>query len=573
MDELHYQIDLLTALNRKLKEKETMYQLICDSSQNAFICFDFLDNHIEVLGNWDNFFKFTLEEAKDLYVIIDCIEDDYMPSMKELLFLEKTGKTSDSKECCLADHKTWLEIGVSVTYDEEAHRPLKKTIRIKNITHEKSQRDELMYMAYYDGLTGLYNRNKFVRILSDWIEKATNDEIISVMFVDIDGFRKINDGMGMIVGDELVQQFGQFLNDFNSENLVVSHFTSDIFCIAIFDPCGSRSVEYIYDAIEDRIAKPFLLSNRRELTITVSYGVAEYPEAATTSVELINYAEIVMFRSKKMGKGSIQYYNAQILEEFLENVVIEHKLKEAIALKSFYLCFQPQYSVKSHALRGIEALIRWRDLDGNMVSPSVFVPIAEKNSLIIPIGDWVIEESIRCYAEWKRRYRYSFILSINISAIQYKKRDFVPKLLSVLKKYNVESKDIELEITESILIEDFDDVIQKMLTLRDYGIHVSLDDFGTAFSSLAYLKVLPINTLKIDKSFVDTIVQDNPSKVIVEAIISIAHKLGYETIAEGVETREQYDYLKEIGCSTIQGFLLGKPKTVEEMEALLSREK
>jgi len=572
VDELHYQIDLLTALNRKLKEKETMYQLICDSSQNAFIFFDFSDNHIEVLGSWDSFFKFFLEEPKDLYVVIDCIEDAYMLPMKELLFLEKTGKKDDSGECCLADHKTWLEIGVSVIYDEE-QKPFKKTIRIKNITHEKSQKDELMYMAYYDGLTGLYNRNKFVRILSDWIIKATNNEIISVMFVDIDGFRKINDGMGMIVGDELVQLFGQFLNEFNSENVIVSHFTSDIFCIAIFDPCGSRSVEYIYNAIEDRIANPFLLSDRRELTMTVSYGVAEYPEAATTAVELINYAEIVMFRSKEVGKGSIQYFNAQILEDFLQNVVIEHKLKEAIAMQSFYLCFQPQYSVKTHALRGIEALIRWKDLEGNLVNPSVFIPIAEKNNLIIPIGDWVIEESVRCYAEWKKRYRYAFMLSINISAIQYKKRDFVSKLLNVLKKYNVESKDIELEITESILIEDFDDVVQKMLTLRDYGIHVSLDDFGTAFSSLAYLKVLPINTLKIDKSFIDTIVQDNPSKVIVEAIISMAQKLGYETIAEGVETREQYDYLKEIGCRTIQGFLLGKPKTIEEMEALLSREK
>ena len=572
MDELHYQIDLLTALNRKLKEKETMYQLICDSSPNAFIFFDFLDNHIEVLGSWDSFFKFALEEPKDLYVIIDCIEDSYMMSMKELLFLEKTGKTDDLGECRLADHKTWLEISVNVIYDDEK-KPSKKTIRIKNITHEKSQKDELMYMAYYDGLTGLYSRNKFVRILSDCIEKATNNEIISVMFVDIDGFRKINDGMGMIIGDELVQIFGQFLNDFNSENVIVSHFTSDIFCIAIFDPCGSRSVDYIYNAIEDRIAKPFILSDRRELTITVSYGVAEYPEAATTSVDLINYAEIVMFRSKKIGKGSIQYYNAEILEDFLQNVDLEHRLKEAIAMESFYMCFQPQYSVKTHALRGIEALIRWKDLEGNMINPSLFIPVAEKNNLIIPIGDWVIEESIRCYAEWKRRYRYSFILSINISAIQYKKRDFVSKLLSVLKKYNVESKDIELEITESILIEDFEDVVQKMLTLRDYGIHVSLDDFGTAFSSLAYLKVLPINALKIDKSFIDTIVQDSPSKVIVEAIISMAQKLGYETIAEGVETREQYDYLKEIGCSTIQGYLLGRPKTIEEMEALLSREK
>lgn len=573
MDELHYQIDLLTALNKKLRNKDAMYQLMCDSSKNAFIFYDFSDNHIEVLGKWSSFFNFPLEEEKDLLVVVDCIKEEYMSTVKGLLFLEKTGMTEQKEECLLADNKTWLEFLVNVQYDNETKKPVQKSIRITNITHDKAQKDELMYMAYYDSLTGLYNRNKFVGILSDWIEKATNNEIISVMFVDIDDFRKINDGMGMIVGDELVQLFGQFLKDFSTDNVIVSHFTSDIFCIAIFDPCGTRSVEHIYSAIEERIAKPFMLSDRRELTMTVSYGVAEYPEAATVAVELINYAEIVMFRSKKLGKGSIQYFNIQILNDFLENVVIEHKLKEAIAAKRFSMCFQPQYETGKHTLRGVEALIRWKELDGTTISPSVFIPIAEKNNLIIPIGDWVIEESIKTYAAWRKKYRYSFMLSINISPIQYKKRDFVPKLLSVLKKYQVDCKDIELEITESVLIEDFEDVVHKMEMLREYGIRVSLDDFGTGFSSLSYLKGLPIHTLKIDKSFINTITVDHQSKIIVEAIIFIAQKLGYETIAEGVETKEQYDYLQGIECNTIQGFLIGKPKTYEEMEALLSGSK
>ncbi len=570
VDELHYQIDLLTALNQKLQDKDKMYQLICESSNNAYIFYNFEENHIEVLGNWKRFFNFNVEDAKDLLIVLDCIRQEDMIPVKELLFLEKSNVTKKTLECGLADNKTWLEIETNVFYERE--RPINKTICIKNITHIKSQRDELMYMAYYDTLTGLYNRNNFVRLLTDWINKAHKNEIISVMFVDIDDFRKINDGMGMIVGDELVQLFAQFLNDFNSENIIVSHFTSDIFCIAILDPCGTRSVEYIYHTIQERIAKPFLLSDRRELTISVSYGVAEYPEAATTAVELINYAEIVMFRSKVNGKGSIHYFNANILNDFLENVILEHKLKEAVNLCSFFLCFQPQYATKTHVLRGVEALIRWRDTEGNLVSPAIFIPIAEKNNLIIPIGDWVIDESLRIYAEWKRKYHYSFTLSINISPVQYKKKDFIPKLLNALKKYDVACNDVELEITESVLIVEFEDVVQKMLTLRDYGVKVSLDDFGTGFSSLSYLKGLPINTLKIDKSFIDTIVLDSASKIIVDTIVSMAKKLGYETIAEGVETREQYEYLKLIECDVIQGFLIGKPKTVDEMEALLNKQ-
>ena len=571
MDELHYQIDLLTALNQKLKDNEKMYQLICDSSENAFIFYDFLENHIEVMGNWDSFFNFKMEDSKDFLVIVDCVREEDMVAVNEVLYLEKSGELQRVQECCLADNKTWLEFDVNIEYSD-LETPVSKTIRIKNITNNRARRDELEYMAYYDTLTGLYNRNNFVRILSEWLAKADKNEVISVMFVDIDDFRKINDGMGMIVGDELIQLFGQFLGELSSESVIVSHFTSDIFCIAINDPCGQRSIENIYNTIQERITKPFLLTDRRELTMSVTYGVAEYPEAATSAVELINYAEIVMFRSKSNGKGSIQYFNSEILNDFLENVVIEHKLKEAMGMNCFFLCYQPQYCTKTHILRGVEALMRWRDIDGNIISPTVFIPIAEKNNLIIPIGDWVINESLKTYAEWKAKYHYSFKLSINISAIQYKRKDFVSKLLNALKKYKVDSNDVELEITESVLIEDFDDVIQKMIMLRDYGIAVSLDDFGTGFSSLSYLKGLPINTLKIDKSFVDTIMKDEPSRIIVESIISMAQRLGYETIAEGVETKEQYEYLKSIDCDTIQGFLIGKPKTNEEMEILLSKQ-
>ncbi len=276
-----------------------------------------------------------------------------------------------------------------------------------------------------------------------------------------------------------------------------------------------------------------------------------------------------MFKEKGNGKDAIKYFDAPILNEFLQNVNIETKLKGAVFEQNFTMNFQPQYYVKDKKLRGVEALIRWRDNDGRMISPPVFIPIAEKNGTIVPIGTWVIEESIRTFVDWKRQFDCHVILSLNISAIQYMREDFIDSILSVIKKYDVDPTELELEITESVLIENFKDVMEKHHILRDFGIRISLDDFGTGYSSLSYLKGLPIDTLKIDKSFIDTIVNDENTRVITESIIYMVKKLGFETIAEGVESKEQFEYLKEIGCDCIQGYLLGKPMPGEEIKQLL----
>ena len=206
-----------------------------------------------------------------------------------------------------------------------------------------------------------------------------------------------------------------------------------------------------------------------------------------------------------------------------------------------------------------------------MISPAVFIPIAEKNGTIIPIGNWVIDESIKIFSQWKSSYGTDMILSLNISAIQYNREDFVDTILGSLKKYQLDPRALELEITESVFIENFKEVTEKLHLLRDYGIRISLDYFGTGYSSLSYLKGLPIDTLKIDKSFIDTITVDENTRVITETIIFMAKKLGYETIAEGVEEQEQFQYLEMLGCDCIQGFLLGRPSSVEEIEHLLLR--
>ncbi len=569
MDELRYQVDLLKAMNQKLSSRDKMFRLVCDTFHNAFLYFSFEKKEIVTLGNWDELFSFRIREIKDLPLLYDELQEQYMIPVRDVLFLEKTGKERSSVECCLKDGRRWLELETRVSYDEEGS-PTDKIVCIRDITKFKQQNDELQYMAYYDELTGLYNRNYFVKLLGEFLRKAEEEQsIVSVLFIDIDDFRKINDGMGMVVGDEVVQQYGQFLGTFSGEKCIVCHMNSDIYCMAIYDPCGSRSVEHVHKTIMERVKQGFVLSNGVDIRLTVSIGVAEYPEASKSALELINCAEIVMFKAKSAGKASIQYFDAPILQDFLQTVSIENKLKEAVFNKNFCLHFQPQYYTKTGELRGVEALIRWKDEENHMISPAVFIPIAEKNGAIIPIGKWVIEESIRHYAEWKRKYRIPMVMSINISAIQYKRKDFVTKLLEILKKYEVKPNEIELEITESILIEDFAEVKDKLLLLRDYGLKISLDDFGTGFSSLSYLNGLPIDTLKIDKSFIDKVGKDESTRIITESIIAMVNKLGYESVAEGVETEDQFAYLKRIGCDIIQGYLLGKPMPADEIEQML----
>ena len=572
MEELRYQVDLLSAKNQRLENEERMYRLICSTSSCALIYVNLVDGYTKTLGNWEGFFPdIVIHDANDFAKLYSKVEEKYVLPFRNLLFLENMQMTESSESFKMNDGRTWLECEVNIIYDHK-DTPTDKVIRFKDISKLKNQNDELTYMAYYDVLTGLYNRNYFVRLLADFVRKAEEENnIVSVMFVDIDDFSKVNDGYGMIVGDEVVQQLGQFLGDFSSDRVLVSHFNADIYCIAIYEPTEYRSVEFLYQTIKERTKQPFHLSDGQDVKLTVSVGVAEYPEAAQNTLELINCAEIVMFKAKKKGKDSIQYFDAAILNDFLNNIAIETKLKEAVFTQNFTMNFQPQYFTENKRLRGVEALIRWRDSDGKMISPAVFIPIAEKNGTIIPIGNWVIDESIKIFSQWKSSYGTDMILSLNISAIQYNREDFVDTILESLKKYEMDPKALELEITESVFVENFKEVTEKLHLLRDYGIRISLDDFGTGYSSLSYLKGLPIDTLKIDKSFIDTITVDENTRVITETIIFMAKKLGYETIAEGVEEQEQLQYLEKLGCDCIQGFLLGRPSSVEEMEHLLLR--
>ena len=572
MEEKNYQLDLLKAQNAQLSRSEHIYKLICESSDYGFIYQSLGGEELLTFGSFKSMFGMELHRLRDIEDLLDKFTEEDKKPVRDTLFPESTGRDYSTCEWRSSNGHVWYRIVTRIVPDDSDPFCRDKIVSILNITREKAQHSDLLYMAYYDTTTGIYNRNYFVSLLTEFISRADESKCrVSLLMIDIDDFKKINDVQGIIVGDELLQQFGFWLKGrMIKDRIICSHINNDIFCVAIYDATGQYSVENFYNDLKKRLSDSFHMSTGQDITITASVGVAEYPDAGGSALDIINCADIVVYNCKKMGKNILQYFEAPILDDFLKNVDIENKLKEAVFHNNFMMYYQPMYHGRTRQLRGVEALVRWKDDSGKMIPPSVFIPIAEKNGLIDHIGTFVVEESIRQYRTWSDYYNMQFKMSINISALQYKKDDFVDSIMAVIDKYGVDPSDIELEITESILIDDFDSVTTKLTRLRNLGVGISLDDFGTGYSSLSYLKKFPIDTLKVDKSFIDTVLDDASTRIITESILNMSHAMGFETVAEGVENERQFSYLVNAGCDVIQGFYLGKPLPSEKVDELLS---
>ena len=568
MNDLQYQFDLLKAMNKKIVESEHMYKLIVERASLSFIYYSVEKNKYYSMGNFRNLFGFEVNNTGDLERFFSFFDASKESRLREVFFSESYSANEEAIDILDSVGKRWFRVVCSKIYEGEVLTD--KVVKIIDITKDMSRSEELLYMAYYDSLTGIYNRNYFITLLDGFISDAKEKgDRVAIITIDIDDFKKVNDGLGMIIGDEFLQQFGSYIKEFQNDRVIVSHLSNDIFGIGIYNPLGDYAVSGYINRIRNRLKEPFKMSTGQEVSVSVSFSVYEYPEAAASALSLINCGDIAMFRAKSLGNDQLVYFDAKMLDDFMSNVSLENKLSDAVMHHRFEVYFQPQYHADSQKLRGMEALLRWKDEEKGFIPPSVFIPIAEKNGAIIPIGNYVLERSIKQYAEWKEKYDLDFTMSINISAVQYKRDDFVENVIELIKRYNVDPQYIELEITESILIDDFEAVTKKLRELRDFGLKISLDDFGTGYSSLSYLMRMPIDTLKIDKSFVDSVLSDNSTRIILDSILDMSQNMGFESIAEGVESENQYNYLFGKGCDVIQGFYLGKPQPAGEITKML----
>ena len=439
-------------------------------------------------------------------------------------------------------------------------------VNIENITKEREHSKKLLDTAYIDILTGLYNRNKFLDDIADLTAQAQfNGTKLGLLLIDIDNMKIINDYNGHTAGDEVLKKSAEILKRFSKNIIKAYRFGGDEFLLAIKNCSSMDSITNVCDT--------FFESFNSE-QIKFSGGIAVYPDDSEEPEDLLRFTDIAMRRAKKDGKNRITNFKPEMQRVFIQKLNMQAKMSAALLNSDFYLVYQPQFDIKTGDLRGFEALMRWHDKELGDIGPAIFIPLAEETGMILEIGDWVLNTAFCTLKNWQQKYSFKGIMSINISPIQLKQPNFIENIRNLLIKYNLNPDAVEIEITEGIMIENMNEAIEKLNSLKNIGLRISLDDFGTGYSSLSYLQVLPLNTLKIDKSFITGITEKNGIQAnITNSIITMVTKMGLQTIAEGVEKNEQLQILKEFNCHIVQGFLRGKPMLEQNCAAYLGGKK
>lgn len=431
--------------------------------------------------------------------------------------------------------------------------------QLKNI---QQLNEQLLFAAYHDSLTDLYNRSWLSTMMKVQIKETTEkNEKFGILLFDIDNMKDINDSRGHNAGDELLKQVATILKLMESKTVTATRFGGDEFVLLY------KNIKDRDEAIE--ISKKALRFLNAE-GIGISGGISIFPDDSKKTEDLLKFADMAKIEAKKNGKNNVACFHSLMQEKFLSKLNIETKMSKAMASRNFQLYYQPQFDAKTKELRGFEALLRWYDSDLGWISPEQFIPLAEETHLVVPLGDWVMTTALATIKEWEMKFNFNGIMSVNVSPVQFVQEDFIEKLFKKIEKSGIDKKHLEIEITEGVLIDNVEDTISKLNKIREQGVGLSLDDFGTGYSSLRYLQLLPLTTLKIDKSFVSNIAaKDGFEANLTESIISLVSKMGLNTIAEGVENEEQLKMIQKFNCRTIQGFLLGKPMPKEQCEKLL----
>ena len=439
-------------------------------------------------------------------------------------------------------------------------------VNIENITKEREHSKKLLDTAYIDILTGLYNRNKFLDDIAELTAQAQfNGTKLGLLLIDIDNMKIINDYNGHTAGDEVLKKSAEILKRFSKNIIKAYRFGGDEFLLAIKNCSSMDSITNVCDTV-------FESFNSEQ--IKISGGIAVYPDDSEEPEDLLRFTDIAMRHSKKDGKNRITNFKPEMQRVFIQKLNMQAKMSAALLNSDFYLVYQPQFDIKTGDLRGFEALMRWHDKELGDIGPAIFIPLAEETGMILEIGDWVLNTAFCTLKNWQQKYSFKGIMSINISPMQLKQPNFIENIRNLLIKYNLNPDTVEIEITEGIMIENMNEAIEELNSLKNIGLRISLDDFGTGYSSLSYLQVLPLNTLKIDKSFITGITEKNGIQAnITNSIITMVTKMGLQTIAEGVEKNEQLQILKEFNCHIVQGFLRGKPMPEQNCAAYLGGKK
>ena len=431
------------------------------------------------------------------------------------------------------------------------------------------QAEKLRYQAHHDILTGLANRTLFQERLSQAIVTAKrNHEKFALLFIDLDQFKKINDSLGHDIGDEVLIESSKRLLHTIREQDTLARLGGDEFTIILKNIKQAKNAAIVAQKITNVIKQPIHIGSHT-LHISSSIGISIYPDDTLLETDLIKYADTAMYKAKDEGRDNYQFYASDMTQEALQRVMLENELRIAIKEEQFLVYLQPQYTIDTHQIVGMEALVRWIHPKTGLISPATFIPIAEENGLIIPIDEIVMKKAMAQFVLWYKDGLFPGKLSLNLSMKQLAKDDFIEKITKTMQLLAFQPSWLELEVTEGEVMDNPNKSIEKLRTLHTLGIDIAIDDFGTGYSSLSYLKKLPLDKLKIDQSFIRDLPQDEDDIAITKAIIALGKSLNLQLIAEGVETKEQKNFLIENGCNFVQGYYYSKPLPMDAITQLL----
>ncbi len=478
----------------------------------------------------------------------------------------------------------WVHGLGKVEFDDQGH-PLRMHGTIQDVTERKAATDQIEHLAFYDPLTDLPNR----RLMLDRLEQALNSSARrnrhgALMLIDMDNFKTLNDTLGHNVGDQLLVEVASRIKSCIRDGDTVARLGGDEFVVILQDldesDVAANDAKNVALKIQGQLGRPYLLNlalngdktNQRSHHCTSSVGITLFRDQPVTIDELLKRADTAMYQAKAAGRNTLRFFDPVMQASVSRRAAVEVDLRNAIKEQEFLIHFQPQVD-SSGRVTGAEALVRWQHPERGLIFPNEFIQLAEETELIVPLGHWVLETACTQLVAWARRPDTARLsLAVNVSARQFRRADFVDQVLAVLEQTGANPQKLELELTESLLLEDVEDIITKMSMLKDRGVGFSLDDFGTGYSSLSYLKRLPLDQLKIDRSFVRDILLDANDAAIVRTIVALGQSLGLAVIAEGVETEAQRYVLASIGCHAYQGYLFGRPMPLEAFDEFVQRE-
>jgi len=436
-----------------------------------------------------------------------------------------------------------------------------------DITEQKIAQHHLEHLARHDSLTGIANRMYLLEQIHREIARSRRgDRRFALHLIDLDGFKEVNDERGHSIGDQILASVAKRLQSLVTNRCIVARLGGDEFAILQTELVDNKAAVEVAEEIGRFLRMPFVISGE-PAHITASIGVVVYPADGQTSEELLRRADIAMYKGKAAGRDQYLFYDAKMEARRPLPIELDANLRTAIERSEFTLLYQPQVHIISGEVLGVEALIRWQKRDGTLLLPGAFLPAAEENGLILPINEWVMRQACYQAAAWHRvgiRVR----VGVNLSAAQFRRQNLPFLMAQMLNESGAEPSSIEFELTENVLMEDADQVVLQLQQLRDLGVIIAIDDFGTGFSSLSYVKRLPVDRLKIDQSFIFGLTTDPNDRAIVAAIINLAHSLRMDVVAEGVETAHQLEWLRAANCDFAQGFYCGRPMKAVELSAL-----